>query len=285
MLKLNLNESNYNEVMREIENKQDIDTTFRTYTTLTTYHGKKYPVYSIYVEYRDVSQDLHSYNYQWVLAGYTDNGVLYLTADEINDYNLSSYMDGEVITNLKGMIRDYPEAFYIEDVITENLNEDTFSDVNYILSMFEDDDNLDKLYDIADRYNTSSPVSGNWDTETKHQQKTIAKEFNISLEDAKDVMINILGFDDEMFNENKSFKNGKRYTKQFNETAYTKNSFKIGDKVCSKLTSKNPANVKFCGTIIDINRNGLCTVECADGTVIDGIRQDRLVCNRASKGI
>ena len=164
------------------------------------------------------------------------------------------------------------------------LNEDNFNDVNYVLSMFEDDDNLDKLYDIADRYNTSSPVSGSWNTETEHEQRAIANEFNIPLKAAKDVMINILGFEEEMFKENKSFKNRKRYTKPFNETTYNvKNSFKIGDKVCSKPTSKNPANIEFCGTIIDINRNGLCTIECADGTVIDGIRQDRLVRNNASR--
>lgn len=51
MIKINLNENTYGEVEKKIENKQDIDTTFRTYTTLTTYHGKKYPVYTIYVEY------------------------------------------------------------------------------------------------------------------------------------------------------------------------------------------------------------------------------------------
>lgn len=63
----------------------------------------------------------------------------------------------------------------------------------------------------------------------------------------------------------------------------SKNSFKVGDKVRTKSTFKNPANVQFNGTIVDINRNGLCTIECADGTVIDGIRQDRLVRNKASK--
>lgn len=56
-----------------------------------------------------------------------------------------------------------------------------------------------------------------------------------------------------------------------------RNSFKIGDKVRSKPTYKNPANVQFSGTIIDINNNGLCTIECADGTIIDGIEQDRIV--------
>lgn len=200
MIKMNLNENTYGEVEKKIENKQDIDTTFRTYTTLTTHHGKKYPVYIIYVEYRDVAEDIGSHDYQWVLAGYTDNGVLYLTADEIRDYNLNSYMNGEVITNLEGMIQDYPEAFYIEDDITESLNEDASNDINYVLSKFENFDNMEDLYDIADRYNTSSPVSGNWDTEIEHEQQAIANKFNISLEAAKEVMIRILGFNDQDFN-------------------------------------------------------------------------------------
>ena len=238
MLKLNLNENTYKEVMKEIENKEDIDTAFRTYTTLDTYHGKKYSVYNVYAEYRNVAQDLYSYNYQWVLAGYTDNGVLYLTADEINDYNLNPYMDGEVITNLKGMIQAYPEAFYIEDDITENLNEDTFNDINYVLSMFEDDDNIDKLYDIADRYSTSSPVSGNWDTEIEHEQQAIADAFNISLEAAKKVMINILGFNEQDFNksnqttpvtnrDNDYIKIGKAIAKYYEEISFDRNGIII----------------------------------------------------------
>jgi hypothetical protein len=55
-----------------------------------------------------------------------------------------------------------------------------------------------------------------------------------------------------------------------------KRVFKVGDKVNSKLTAA--ANISFNdATIIDIDRNGLCTIECADGTIIDGIRQDILV--------
>lgn len=65
-----------------------------------------------------------------------------------------------------------------------------------------------------------------------------------------------------------------------------KNSFKIGDRVRSKLPKRTtPNTMAFNGTIIDINRDGLCTIECADGTIIDGIRQDRLVRNKASNGI
>ena len=59
------------------------------------------------------------------------------------------------------------------------------------------------------------------------------------------------------------------------ESNNNKRLFRVGDKVNSKLTA---ANISFNNaTIIDIDRNGLCTIECADGTIIDGIRQDRLV--------
>lgn len=54
----------------------------------------------------------------------------------------------------------------------------------------------DGLMMIADRYNTSDPVSGDWETEVEHEMKTIADAFNISEESAKDLMINELGFGD-----------------------------------------------------------------------------------------
>jgi len=60
--------------------------------------------------------------------------------------------------------------------------------------------NLDKLWEIADRYNTSKPVSGNWDTETEHELNAISKELGISKQEAKQLMIKELGFDDSMFN-------------------------------------------------------------------------------------
>ena len=59
------------------------------------------------------------------------------------------------------------------------------------------------------------------------------------------------------------------------ESNNNRRAFKVGDKVNSKLTA---TTISFNdGTIIDIDKDGLCTIECADGTVIDGIRQNRLV--------
>ena len=57
------------------------------------------------------------------------------------------------------------------------------------------EDEKDELWDLIDKYNSSSPVSGDWDTETADEQKTIAEHFNISLDDAKQIMIDYLGFE------------------------------------------------------------------------------------------
>lgn len=67
----------------------------------------------------------------------------------------------------------------------------------YVANISEEE--IDRLYEIAEMYNTSDPVSGDWDTETEHEMNTIAKEFEISLDDAKELMIEYLGFEDDMF--------------------------------------------------------------------------------------
>lgn len=55
------------------------------------------------------------------------------------------------------------------------------------------------LWDIADRYNTSEPVSGDWDDETIHEMNAIAEALNISAGSAKALMIHELGFNEEDF--------------------------------------------------------------------------------------
>ena len=80
--------------------------------------------------------------------------------------------------------------------------DDANSRINKLLKKESlEDANLDKLYRIADRYSASRPVSGDWDTETVHEQRAIAKGLGISMKEAKQVMINQLGFTEEMFNE------------------------------------------------------------------------------------
>lgn len=55
----------------------------------------------------------------------------------------------------------------------------------------------EKVDEISERYNGSKPVSGSWDTESKHELLTIAKELGISKRDALDVMVDYLGFDQD----------------------------------------------------------------------------------------
>ncbi len=57
----------------------------------------------------------------------------------------------------------------------------------------------DKIYEIADRYNSSTPVSGDWNTELDHEIATIQKEFGLSKSEAKDAMKKYLGFTDDDF--------------------------------------------------------------------------------------
>lgn len=54
---------------------------------------------------------------------------------------------------------------------------------------------VDDLWSIADSFVTSNPVSGDWDTETAAEQQYIADHFDCSLEQAKQYMINYLGFE------------------------------------------------------------------------------------------
>ena len=57
----------------------------------------------------------------------------------------------------------------------------------------------DELTEIVEKYTTSNPVSGDWDTETAAEQKDIADAFGLSLDEAKEVMIDYLGFEEDMF--------------------------------------------------------------------------------------
>ena len=58
----------------------------------------------------------------------------------------------------------------------------------------------DALHDIAEKFVTSKPLSGDWDSEIDYEVEMIANAFNISTESAKALMINELGFDEYMFN-------------------------------------------------------------------------------------
>lgn len=104
-------------------------------------------------------------------------------ASSVDVMSSSTEVIDEELEDITGDARD--SEFIVNDEDDEPIAA-TF-DVNSI--------DLDKLYDVIDKYNaTSRPVSGDWDSETADEQQTIADAFNISLDDAKEVMIQILGF-------------------------------------------------------------------------------------------
>ena len=61
------------------------------------------------------------------------------------------------------------------------------------------DEQKEKIWEIAETYTTSNPKSGDWATETKAEQKEIAKALGISLEEAKQIMIDELDFPEDEF--------------------------------------------------------------------------------------
>lgn len=93
---------------------------------------------------------------------------------------------------------DYDEEFDFDDEHEEDLDEklnsgDRTFEVNSGLTLNELD--LSVIDEIANSYCTSSPVSGNWETETLDERNEIAETLKISYTDANDIMVKYLGFD------------------------------------------------------------------------------------------
>ena len=55
------------------------------------------------------------------------------------------------------------------------------------------------LWEIANSYIGSEPKSGSWETEAEHEQRAIADHFRISMDQAKQLMIEELGFEEDLF--------------------------------------------------------------------------------------
>ena len=84
----------------------------------------------------------------------------------------------------------------------KSINEKPYATTDTVAKQFalqKEYDMRQKVDEIAERYVTSNPVSGSWDTETAHQQNAIAKELGISKEAAKNIMIKRLGFSKDDF--------------------------------------------------------------------------------------
>jgi len=91
----------------------------------------------------------------------------------------------------------------------DDLAKDSIADLGYVMLNLNasksikasklTDEQKEKVWEIADSYTTSNPKSGDWDNETEAEQKEIAEALGISLDDAKQVMIDELGFEEDMF--------------------------------------------------------------------------------------
>lgn len=57
----------------------------------------------------------------------------------------------------------------------------------------------DKLWEISDRYVGDTPLSGDWSTELIHEQKAISDELGVSMDTAKQLMIDHLEIPPEIF--------------------------------------------------------------------------------------
>lgn len=88
--------------------------------------------------------------------------------------------NGKLIPEKK---RDFWDE-YDKDIIKEGFNPDSEEDINI-------------LYDIADRYCSSYPVSGSWEDETENELQDIMDTFGVSRIKAIQIMQDFLGFEDE----------------------------------------------------------------------------------------
>lgn len=88
----------------------------------------------------------------------------------------------------------------LEDRIS-NLEQDNYVASSQVIQADEeiDEETLDALWDIANRYTTSYPVSGDWESETQHELHAIMDELGVDEATAQRYMIQVLGFSPEEF--------------------------------------------------------------------------------------
>lgn len=118
---------------------------------------------------------------------------------EVDDEVIEGGCHGRNTKSSETEIDDKLEEVTGEEDLMEELDSE-YIDVDDEVAASIDINSIDtdKLDEVIDKYNgTSSPVSGDWETETADEQQTIADAFNISLDDAKEVMIKLLGFPED----------------------------------------------------------------------------------------
>lgn len=93
----------------------------------------------------------------------------------------------------------------------DELAKDSIADLGYVMLNLNSsttikaskltEEQKEKVWDIANSYTTSKPKSGDWDEETEAEQKEISKALGVSMDEAKQIMIDELGFEEDTFKE------------------------------------------------------------------------------------
>lgn len=142
--------------------------------------------------------------------------------------------------------------FYLSDLGYDNAVEAS-SDISnegqaYVDSL--DQASQDKIWDIAEGYNTSVPVSGDWSTETEHELNTIKNELGISEKQAAWIMIYLLGFDPDEF---ESIINASTQTDI--KANLSEEDYARGEEMMNSMLEDAANNISGEGDIIDIYEN------------------------------
>ena len=180
-----------NDVIRDIAN--ELIKEFKGVTNESINRGNSKMV-------RKINESVYGYeDTKWIDIGgeMGENGAIWSFQD-LKDFWDNNHDSDPLLVLYKEQDPDFDfEEWFYDTIGTMKEYEEPIDDINDIeLS----EDQIELLYDIADRYSgVSKPVSGNWKTEVAHEQGAIADELHISQKDAKRVMIDYLGFDERWF--------------------------------------------------------------------------------------
>lgn len=110
------------------------------------------------------------------------HGEVYMSVNASGDYECGTYENGDCHHLLE------EDLDFLDESIMNSISIAAGTDSI-------DEATLEKIYEISERYATSNPVSGDWDTETLHEFNAIKHECGLSDEAAMGVMIDYLGYD------------------------------------------------------------------------------------------
>lgn len=139
-------------------------------------------------------EDYHE-KYEDVGGGFGDTGKVYSLAEIKEYWNENRHGDPllEVFDSFDRWWRNTRDNFMEPVFNCDNVEASIRNSIEL------DDLQEERLWEIAERYNTSDPVSGDWDTEVEHERQAIADELGLTLREAQMVMMDELGFTRDQF--------------------------------------------------------------------------------------